>query len=135
MKILIILFLSLSANAAKIKIGQSFPSVVLKDFSESKKLNPFEVSKNNKITIIDFWASWCGPCMLSMPVLSELYQTYKDKGLLVIGVNVDNEIEKGQAFATKMKLKFPILYDGKRELIKKIEITTMPTTYLLNGQG
>lgn len=119
----------------KLKKGQVFPSLTLKELSGAKSGDVNRLSKKKKITLVDFWASWCKPCESSIPVLNELYSQYKDQGFLVVGVNVDENKDEGKAFAKKMNMKFPVLYDSNRKLIESVGVSTMPSSFFLDSGG
>lgn len=90
----------------------------------------------NKPVIIDFWATWCGPCRASMPHLNEMHERYGAKGLSVIGMSVD---EAGSApvkkFATKLGVKFTIAMANDEVLDAYGPIRSIPTTFFINRKG
>ena len=69
--------------------------------------------KSNKITVIDFWASWCGPCRAEMPHVVELYKNYKDKGLGILGVSLDEDEQAWKTAVEKMDMKWQQVSDLK----------------------
>ena len=69
---------------------------------ESQWLDEFDLAQyENKVVYLDFWASWCGPCRKSFPWINAMQEKYKDKGLVVIGINLDADIEKAKQFLKK----------------------------------
>lgn len=92
-------------------------------------------STAGKVVLVDFWASWCGPCKASFPVLNKLHDTYASKGLVVIGVGVDEEPAKYQAFASKMGARFPLVHDSSHKAAAFFGPSTMPTSYLVDRKG
>jgi peroxiredoxin len=62
-----------------------------------------------KVILLNYWATWCGPCKLELPALVELYDAYKDKGFVVLGVSADDDAETLRTFAAEWKLKYPVL--------------------------
>ncbi len=135
MKSFLILLFSVSALAQGIKIGQDFPSVNLKSLSEKKSGDPSKLSKTKKVTLVDFWASWCKPCLASMPALNDIYDKNKAKGLLIIGINLDEVAGDGKAFAKKKGIKFPLLHDEGRKLADAVGVTVMPSSYVIGADG
>jgi thiol-disulfide isomerase/thioredoxin len=117
-------------TAAPLKTGQPFPD--LGGFSLEGKLPD---SIKGKVVLVDFWASWCGPCKGSFPVLEELHKKYASQGLVVLGVNVDEKRAAMDDFLAKHPVTFPVVRDQKQELVKKASIATMPTSFLLDGEG
>lgn len=93
-----------------------------------------------KVVILNFWATWCRPCLEEMPHLVELQETYKDKGLEVIGLTIepDDTPEKVKAFAEKQGLNYTLGWiDGKTrdEFLKISKFDGIPQTFLINKQG
>ena len=62
-----------------------------------------------KVVLLNFWATWCGPCKVEIPAFVELYAEYKDKGLVIVGVSVDDSPEQLQAFMKEYKMNYPVL--------------------------
>ena len=135
MKYLLVLLFSVSVFAESVKVGQDFPSVNLKSLSAKKSGDPSKLAKSKKVTLVDFWASWCKPCLSSMPALNDIYEKNKDKGLLIVGINLDEKIGDGKSFAKKKKIKFPLLYDENRKLAEAVGVNVMPSSFVVNGEG
>ena len=62
-----------------------------------------------KVVIVNFWATWCGPCKVEIPDFVKLYDEYKDKGLVIVGISVDDSPEQLQAFMKEFKMNYPVL--------------------------
>lgn len=90
---------------------------------------------SGKVVLVDFWASWCAPCRASFPVMSRLQAKYAAKGLVIIGIGVDEEAEKYQAFAAKNKVGFTLVHDAKQKAAAFFNPPTMPTSYLIDRSG
>lgn len=88
-----------------------------------------------KVALVDFWASWCGPCIQSFPVLNKLQSKYGSKGLVIIGVGVDEDAAKYKAFADKMKVSFTIVHDASHKAADFFGPPSMPTSYLVDRKG
>lgn len=88
-----------------------------------------------KIVLVDFWASWCAPCKASFPVLTKLQATYGPKGLVIIGVGVDDKAEAYQEFASKMKVGFLIAHDVDKKTAAAFQPESMPSSYLIDRKG
>ncbi|MBW1876570.1 MAG: TlpA family protein disulfide reductase, partial [Deltaproteobacteria bacterium] len=84
---------------------------------------------------IDFWASWCGPCKQEMPVLEELHQKYAKQGLVIIGVNIDNNPKKMNNFLRGAPATFRIVHDRKLVIAVKYAPKTMPSSYFIGRDG
>ena len=98
---------------------------------KSVRLSEF-VGKGNCV-LADFWASWCGPCKAEMPHVIELYEQYKDKGLQIIGITVDDTPEKSDAIVKENGLTFPQIYESKP--MSTYGVTAIPYTILFAPDG
>jgi thiol-disulfide isomerase/thioredoxin len=88
-----------------------------------------------KVVYVDFWASWCGPCAKSFPFLNQLHNELKDKGLHVIGVNLDENSEDAKAFLTDYPVDFPVAKDTGEQCARKFDVKAMPSSYLVDRNG
>lgn len=124
--------LFISASVAAIEIGKPAPDFTLKSLT-GKNLNLTE--QRGKIIVINFWASWCGPCRTEMPVLQKFYEKYQDLGVSVWGVNVEQENQAGRDFLADLNLSFPILFDASNTLSETYQVEAMPTTIIVDRDG
>jgi thiol-disulfide isomerase/thioredoxin len=115
--------------AAAPKVGDAFPPL------SDAKLEGTLPDTKGKILLVDFWASWCAPCRLAFPALKDIAEKYKDKGVLVIGVSIDEEKADMDAFVRKTAPNFTIVRDDKATLADQLNVPTMPSTYLVDGEG
>ncbi|MEZ5596330.1 MAG: TlpA disulfide reductase family protein [Pseudomonadales bacterium] len=88
-----------------------------------------------QVVLINFWATWCGPCRQEMPVLDRLYKRYQDTGFTIVGVNVEGEAAPAQALATKTGVTFPILLDDAQKVSKLYDLKAMPSTVVVDRDG
>ena len=88
-----------------------------------------------KTLYIDFWASWCAPCITSLPEYNELYKKYNQDGLEVIAINVDNPIEAGLDFLLDTPLDFLIPQDPEGDAAELFGVIGMPSSYLISPDG
>ena len=128
----VLIFLPLVASA-KLKEGQKFPSFDLDKLTASGKLSSSELK--GKVVVVDFWASWCEPCKKELPALNGLYKKYKGKGLVVVGLNVDDTKDTAKDFIKEHKVEFPLAYDAGKKLAEQCGLSTMPSSYVLDRKG
>ncbi len=108
------------------------PDFTLKSRSgENLKLSEFR----GEIVMINFWASWCGPCRQEMPELERLYQRYKPMGFTLLGINVDEQIKNAEKMLKQIPVSFPILFDREHKVTDLYEVAAMPTTILIDRNG
>ena len=88
-----------------------------------------------KVTIVDFWATWCEPCKKSFPKLQELYVKYKASGLEIVAISVDDEKGGLSAFANAHGAKFPIGWDEGKKIADKWKPEAMPSTFIVDKNG
>jgi len=90
-----------------------------------------------KVVLIDFWASWCGPCRQEMPFLIELYRRYGKSPFEIVAVNIDDKLENAKRFMGQLpeEISFTIVQDPKQQIPPKYEIKGMPSSILLDKEG
>jgi thiol-disulfide isomerase/thioredoxin len=88
-----------------------------------------------KVVLVDFWASWCGPCRQEMPVLEELHKKYAEQGLVIVGVNIDTNPKKMNNFLRGTPASFRIVQDRKLAVAARYEPSTMPSSYFIGRDG
>ncbi len=135
LSVLYILFFLLSCQPAPeeaLKIGEKAPGFGLSDIGNKKvSLVDFE----GKVVLIEFWATWCPPCIESIPYLNSLHEKYKEKDFVVLGINVDEgiEMEKLGTFTEDFEITYPILIDD--DLTSKLYyVGGIPVSFLLDRE-
>ncbi len=91
-----------------------------------------------KVILLDFWATWCPPCVAAMPGLQRLYAEFKDKGFEIIGISADSDKKRLDEFLLEKKLPWPLIGDGKGwddETRVLYGVASVPTCYLIDKKG
>ncbi|MBW2271818.1 MAG: TlpA family protein disulfide reductase [Deltaproteobacteria bacterium] len=119
--------------AAAIGEGKPAPTFALPSLSgdETLSLSDFR----GKVVYLDFWASWCAPCVSAMPFLEELRTEFPSSRFQVLAINLDKDPRKGEKFMRKYGVKYPSASDPKGRLPQSFGLQTMPTSYLIDGNG
>ena len=88
-----------------------------------------------QVVMINFWASWCGPCREEMPYLEQIFQRYEPLGFTLLGINVEENPSDGRAFLQDRPVSFPVLYDPENGISKLYDVIAMPSTVLIDRKG
>jgi len=88
-----------------------------------------------QVVMINFWATWCGPCRKEMPLLDALYQRYNRLGFALLGVNVEEDPSGAAKYLAETPVTFPILFDRANEVSELYQVNAMPSTVLVDRQG
>lgn len=108
------------------------PNFTLKSLT-GKNLKLSEMTGN--VVLINFWASWCGPCREEMPLLNALHKKYEPLGFTVLGVNVEEQADMARGFLNDFPVDFPVLLDNKNQVSKLYNVVAMPTTVVVDRDG
>lgn len=119
-----------TAHAAE--MNEAAPNFTLKSLG-GKNLKLSEMAGN--VVLINFWASWCGPCREEMPLLNALHNKYEPLGFAVWGVNVEEDSANAQGFLNNFPVDFPILLDNTNKVSKQFKVIAMPTTVVVDRDG
>jgi len=87
------------------------------------------------VVLINFWASWCGPCREELPYLEVLQQEYADLGFTILAVNVDEDPSKADILLNDIPVSFPVLFDVNDDVSKLYDVQAMPTTVIVDRDG
>ena len=88
-----------------------------------------------KVVLVDFWASWCGPCRQSFPWMNDMHTKYHDDGLVIVAVNVDNDLAAANRFLTDYPARFQVRFDQDKSLAREYEVVAMPSSFLIGRDG
>ena len=112
--------------------GQPAPDFALKSSTgENLRLSEFR----GDVVMINFWATWCGPCRQEMPLLDELYNRYERVGFNLLGVNIDDDSRRAMQMIDELGVDFPVLFDARKEVSELYEVEAMPVTVIVDREG
>ena len=99
------------------------------------ELVSYEELKGSKLTVIDFWATWCKPCVNSIPKLVELYDSYDKEEVAFIGISIDSprNLAKVKPFMQSMGVNYPVLLDMNQEVMRDMNLTSVPALLIVNA--
>jgi peroxiredoxin len=113
-------------------MGQAAPDFALKSSTgENLRLSEFR----GDVVLINFWATWCGPCRQEMPLLDELYRRYERVGFSLLGVNIDDDSRKAMTMISDLGVNFPVLFDSTKAVSKLYQVDAMPVTVIVDRDG
>lgn len=112
--------------------GQPAPDFALKSSTgENLRLSEYR----GDVVMINFWATWCGPCRQEMPLLDALYTRYERVGFNLLGVNIDDDSRRAMRMVEELGVSFPVLFDARKEVSELYDVDAMPVTVILDRQG
>jgi peroxiredoxin len=124
--------LALPLSTYAVDLREDAPDFTLKSLDGSNlRLEEYR----GQVVLINFWASWCGPCRQEMPLLDRLHHRYEDTGFAVLGVNVEGEAAPAQGIVDKTNVTFPILIDEGQKVSDMYNLQAMPTTVVVDRDG
>ncbi|MDH3620347.1 MAG: TlpA family protein disulfide reductase [Gammaproteobacteria bacterium] len=112
--------------------GQPAPDFALKSSTgQNLRLSEFR----GDVVMINFWATWCGPCRQEMPLLDELHARYQRAGFSLLGVNIDDDSSRAMDMIEELGVNFPVLFDARKEVSKLYDVEAMPVTVIVDRKG
>ena len=122
----------LAAKASAVGLREEAPDFTLKSLEGSNlRLEEYR----GQVVLINFWASWCGPCRQEMPVLDRLHHRYEDTGFAVLGVNVEGDSDSAREIVDKTNVTFPILLDAGQKVSELYSLEAMPSIVVVDRDG
>ncbi|MDN3016658.1 thiol-disulfide oxidoreductase ResA [Paenibacillus sp. BSR1-1] len=119
-------------NKLKVAVGETAPDFVLTDMQGNKhRLSDYR----GQGVFLNFWGTWCPPCKKEMPYINNQYQQFKDKGVQVLSVDIQESELAVNQFAEHYKLDFPIMIDTDKEVMTAYGIDPLPATFLIDKNG
>lgn len=113
-------------------VGQPAPDFALSSLGKEN----LRLSEHlGEVVIINFWATWCGPCRQEMPLLDELYNKYRLAGLVLLSINLDDSADRATEMARTLKVSYPVLIDERKDVSRAYQVGTLPLTVLIDRGG
>jgi thiol-disulfide isomerase/thioredoxin len=119
-----------TADEPAVKVGDTFPNFA--DFDLEGEL-PKDLK--GKLVIVDFWASWCGPCRGTFPLMEELHRRLAKRGLVIVAINEDKSRVAMTEFLKQHPVSFTVVRDAKKKLAARVNVALLPASYILDGAG
>lgn len=123
-------------GAFALGIGEPAPLFDLPPLVSSEKAPVMGLSDfRGKVVLLNFWASWCGPCKEELPALELLYRKYRNQGFEVVGINIDQRKKNAERFLSDRPVTFPVLFDPEAKVIASYLARGMPSSFLIGRRG
>ncbi|HEX3059700.1 MAG TPA: TlpA disulfide reductase family protein [Usitatibacter sp.] len=122
-----------SIPAAAVEAGMPAPALSMAPLEGGAPVSL--AGLKGSVVYVDFWASWCVPCRLSMPALEDLYKRNKSRGFAVVGVNKDAGVADARRFLAKVPVSFTLVQDGADAAARGFDVKAMPSGYLVDRKG
>ena len=130
--VLSLLVITYQVSSNPVEVDKALPFELPHLLSGQKaKLSDFK----GKVIYLDFWASWCKPCVKSFPVLNEFHNQYKQQGFEVIAINLDENKSKALAFLQQHKVDYSVLYAQGSKVAQAYDVQAMPSSYFIDRKG
>lgn len=111
--------------------GHPAPDFTLKDLSgKSVTLSDFK----GKVVMVEFWATWCPPCVLAIPHLKKMHKKFDKEDFVLLAISIDSDLEKLKKFVAKRRIAYPVLFSDKK-VERLFHVVNIPTTFLIDRQG
>ncbi len=128
----LLLATAVGAASAAVQLSTIAPDFTLRSVGGA---NLRLAEQRGQVVLVNFWATWCGPCRQEMPHLSRLYDRYRSAGFVLLGVNVDDDPRAAVELATKLGVQFPVLLDTDKRVSRSYDMSAMPATLLIDRDG
>lgn len=132
-RLLAVLLVSLSMAACALEAGAPIPALSAARIGEGGGVDL--AALKGKVVYVDFWASWCVPCRLSMPALDALHRKHAAQGFTVVGFNKDVALADAQRFLQRVPVSFPLVQDANDAVARAFDVKAMPSGYLIDRKG
>jgi peroxiredoxin len=124
--------LAMHAGAAPDLVGAPAPDFALRSLARSN----VRLSEHlGQVVLLNFWATWCGPCRQEMPQLDALYTKYQRAGFVIFGINIDEDADHAAEMARTLGVRYPLLFDSRKDVSRAYRLDSMPLTVLIDREG
>ena len=121
-----------AASKSPLSVGGDAPDFALRSAAGTN----LRLSEHRgQVVMINFWATWCGPCRQEMPKLDEIFARYERAGFTLLGVNIDADAERAQRLADELGVSFPLLFDDEQDVSRLYDVQAMPMTVMVDRSG
>jgi len=121
-----------AARQPPVNVGGDAPDFALRSAAgDNLRLS----EHRGQVVMINFWATWCGPCRQEMPKLDEIFARYEQAGFTLLGVNIDEDVERAQRLADELGVSFPLLFDDDQSVSRLYDVQAMPMTVMVDRSG
>lgn len=125
--------LGLIPSIANAEVGVKAPDCQLSGLGDRQ---PYALNKlQGQVLYVDFWASWCPPCVKSFPFLDQLETDFKSRGFKVIAINMDEELQEAKQFLANHPAAFTVVTDDTKQCATAFDVKAMPSSYLIDRKG
>mgnify|MGYP000064713730 CR=1 FL=1 len=128
----LLLAASAGSATASVQLASNAPDFTLRS-TAGPNLRLHE--QRGQVVLVNFWATWCGPCRQEMPHLNRLYDRYRGAGFVLLGINIDDDPRAAASLAAKLGLNFPVLLDSDKKVSRVYDMSAMPATLLIDRDG
>lgn len=111
------------------------PNVEVRDLN--REWVSLQELKGEKLTVVDFWATWCKPCVAAIPKLNHISNEFKEKGVVFIGVNVDGPRNQAKVkpFVRTLNIRYTVVLDPNQDLVNELNVSAFPTLLVFDAKG
>ena len=130
---LVLIVFCFNAVVIAAEVGNPMPACLVSLLGETKTEDLQKYK--GQVLYVDFWASWCIPCAHSFPFLNELHEQFKEKGLQIVGINLDENVNDAKDFLAKFPARFTVVADATKQCAKDFDVKAMPSSYIVDKKG
>lgn len=121
-----------SSNMTPLNLGEPAPAFALEGLDGSEVSL---ASLEGKVVVLNFWASWCGPCRQEMPDFQKAWEEHEDQGVVFVGIAVDDTASEASKFAEQVGVTYPLALDTTGDVARAYRLQAVPSTYFIDRQG